>query len=168
MSKVESKIGVTRIIRDHFKSLVNQNTNRAGIDDWVAFLFLPLIIAGLLLLSGFKIDSNSVETVVASLAIFVGLLFNALVLLIDMPRKHPTDRMLKNIVKELTANISFSILVSILAIPVMLMGFVNELPNWIKIVINLISFFLLAEFILVFMMVLKRTYLIFSHDITKN
>jgi hypothetical protein len=150
---------------DHFKTMVNANTNKPGFDDYFSFLWLPLIISGLFILIGFDVDSNTIETIVGSLAIFVGLLFNALVILLDIARKHQRQEIKQLIVKELTANISFSILVSFAAIFVMLLGFLDNVPQWIKMCIDFVAFFLLTEFLLIFLMILKRTYLIFEKEL---
>lgn len=161
-----SKIYPGEYIAGHFETLTDQRTGKPGLDDYFSFLALPVFISALFCLLGFKIDSNSIETVVASLAIFVGLLFNALVILIDMARKpslNPQQR--RKFIKQLVANISFSIFLSLVAIPIMLLGFIESFSACIKMLINFIAFFLLAEFLTVFLMVLKRVYILFKEDL---
>lgn len=160
-----SKISVQGIISDHFKTLVNANTNRPGIDDYFSFLILPACIAFFFVWIGFDVDSASIESIVGSLAIFVGLLFNALVILLDIARKQEKQEIKQIIVKELTANISFSILVSFLAIFIMLLGFIDNLNKWVKLSIDFLGFFLLTEFLAIFLMIIKRTYLIFQKEL---
>ena len=160
-----SKISLTEIIKDHFKTLIDINTNRAGFDDYFSFLILPILISSLMTFCGLNVNNNSIETIVGSLSIFVGLLFNALVILLDIARKQESAEIKQIIVKEVTANISFAIIVSFIAIFIMLFGFIEGLSNYIKIGINLLSFFLLSEFALVFLMVLKRIYLIFKKEL---
>jgi len=86
---MSSKINIGKIIRDHKKTLVDQNTNRPGGYDLLYFMILPILIP-ILLIWGFDFDfkesADLKKTLVSSLAIFVGLLFNALVLLINMAK----------------------------------------------------------------------------------
>lgn len=162
------KVSIKEILQDHFKTLVNANTNRPGFDDYLTFLILPILIACFFYFGGLRVDKDSIETIVGSLSIFVGLLFNALVILLDVARKHESKEIKQIIVKELTANISFSIIISFAAIFIMLFGFVENLNNTIKAAINVISFFLLAEFLLTFLMVMKRVYLIFKKELDES
>lgn len=159
------KINIRDIIRDHFKTLVDQNTGKPGFDDYFSFLALPIIISFIFVCLGFDVDSNAIETIIGSLAIFVGLLFNAFVILIDIARKHQNKEIKRIIVKEVTASIAFSILLSFLVIIVMLLGFIDKLPIYVKLSIDFFSFFLLAEFLLIFLMIIKRTYLIFKKEL---
>lgn len=160
-----SKISFKEIFKDHFKTLVDVNTNRPGFDDYFSFVVLPLVISLILFCCGLDINKDSIETIVGSLSIFVGLLFNALVILLDIARKQESAEIKQIIVKEVTANISFAIVVSFIAIFIMLFGFIDGLSINIKRAINIVSFFLLAEFSLVFLMVLKRVYLIFKKEL---
>ncbi|MEO0727868.1 MAG: hypothetical protein AAFZ63_25205 [Bacteroidota bacterium] len=162
------KISVIRIVRDHFGTIVHAQTGKAGPADYVAFLILPMLLSILFVSIGFDVNGDSIETIVGSLAIFVGLLFNALVILIDVARKaDKDDTMRKEIIREITANISFSIFLSFVTIFIMLLGFLPDktTPNWASVAINIVSFFLLAEFMMIFLMVLKRTYLIFDTEL---
>jgi len=162
------KISVIDILRDHFKTLVNNNTNRPGFDDYFSFLLLPFVLSFVFYFSGLRIDKDSIETIVGGLSIFVGLLFNALVILLDIARKYESKEIKQIIVKQLTANISFSILVSFAAVFVMVFGFIDDLGYHIKAAINISSFFLLSEFFLTFLMVLKRVYLIFKKELDES
>lgn len=162
------KISVKEIIQDHFKTLVNANTNRPGFDDYLTFLIFPILLSFFFYFGGLRVDKESIETIVGSLSIFVGLLFNALVILLDVARKQESKEIKQIIVRELTANISFAIIISLTAIFIMLFGFVDQLNDKIKTGINLLSFFLLAEFSLTFLMVMKRIYLIFRKELNES
>jgi len=89
-----SKISPSDIVEDHFKSLKGP-----GLDSWISFLILPLLISLGFIAIGFDINKDSIETIVGSLAIFVGLLFNAMVMLLDIARKHKGVKVKKQIVK---------------------------------------------------------------------
>jgi len=159
------KISIKGIIQDHFKTLVNANTNRAGLDDYLIFLFFPILVSSFFYFAGLQVNKDSIETIVGSLSIFVGLLFNALVILLDIARKQESQEIKQIIVKEVTANISFSIIVAFAAIFIMIFGFIDYLNPWVRATINIFSFFLLSEFFLIFLMVLKRVYLIFKKEL---
>ena len=165
--KYKSKIDVRMIFRDHFNTLVNANTGKFGLDDILSFLIIPSLFSIVFIYLGFDVDKDTIETIVASLAIFVGLLFNALVLLIDVSRKQENTS-IKSIIIELTANIAFSIAWSFVSILVMLLGFIEDLPELLKTLIDFLSFFCLMVFLLTFLMVLKRTYLVFLNELISN
>ena len=163
--KFESKISLTKIIKAHLATLRDINTNRPGWDDYFSFLILPILITGAFIFVGFDINENTIETLVGGLAIFVGLLFNAMVILLDLARKHDDQKIKIIIAKELTANISFAIILSFVAIFLFLLGFIDDIPDWAKLIIDTIGVFLLVEFFVIFLMILKRTYILFYKEI---
>ena len=81
-----SKINVKVIIVEHFKTLVNANTNKASFVDWFYFIILPLFIALAIgcLVPIYSNDFNN--TLVTILSVFIGLLINVVVLVFDILR----------------------------------------------------------------------------------
>lgn len=161
--KLFNKVNLSRIIVDHFKTLVNSNTNKAGFDDYFTFLIFPLITGVGLLLFKQIIDKDIVNIIITILSIFVGLLINVIVLIFDII-KRDAEKNLKNVVlRQTISNITYTILISIITIIFCLFTFVNY--NIIKIVSSGFIYFLAIHFFVTLFMILKRMYLLFIGEI---
>ncbi|MFK7906520.1 MAG: hypothetical protein AB8B69_15425 [Chitinophagales bacterium] len=169
---MSSKIGIRKILKDHLATLVDQNTNKPGGDDISYFLLLPFIISFCIVFCfdfDFKENSELKKTLISSLAIFVGLLFNALVMIINMTKDLDKTTSAYEISCQLISNISYSIIIVFLAVTLILFRF-WELPYLISTsflpttsqIIDLLILFLLFNFFFTFFMVMKRTYLIIN------
>ena len=168
----ESKVNISNIFRAHKRSLVDRNTNRPGGDDLFFFLLLPLFVSGVLVFCfGFDFQESAElkKTLVSSLAIFVGLLFNALVILINIAKGSDFNESQYKVVQELIANISFCILIAFFSVVLVLSRY-WEVPRLIHTVklpslgqfIDFVALFLLTNFFFTFLMVIKRAYLIIN------
>jgi len=171
---MSSKISVIKIIKDHCSTLVDRNAIKPGGDDIFYFLILPIIIPIIIIfLLGFDFyeSKDLKKTLVSSLAIFVGLLFNALVILINIAKNDETRDIKQKVIQQLIANISFSIIIAFIAVVIILTrywiipGFIQTtyLPS-ISQIIDFIALFLLTNFFFTFLMIMKRTYLIINTD----
>jgi hypothetical protein len=178
--RILSKINIIQIIKDHFNSLYDNSTKKIGFDDILTFLFLPLSFTSYLHYIKFSIDKDSIDVLIGALSIMVGLLFNALVIILDLGRKikesirdhkskieTPESEVESNLkrmhfIRTVNANISFSILISFSSIFVMLLGLIKNLSPLSIFVINTISFFFVTLFFITFLMILKRVYKAFE------
>lgn len=171
---MSSKINIGKIICDHKKTLVDQNTNRPGGDDLVYFLILPILIPFLIIWGfgfDFKESADLKKTLVSSLAIFVGLLFNALVLLINMAKNDEEKNVKYRVNKELIANISFCIIIAFISVILVLTRYwdfsylnnIKYIPS-IGQIIDFLALALLTLFFFTFLMIIKRTYLIINKN----
>lgn len=113
---------VKQIVKDHIKTLKNSNSNKLNISEILFFFIFPLILS--LLLTWKKIlSSGDMSLVITAFSIFAGLLFNLLVLTLDMVRKIKNGRMeeqdassqniKEQLIKETYTNISFCIMLSL-------------------------------------------------------
>jgi hypothetical protein len=162
------KIDPSRIVRDHLSTLVNVNTKKTGMDDKLIFFLFPVLASVLLIYNGFLVNEKVATVALSALAIFVGLLFNALVILIDVARKSVDHKRRLQLIKQLSANISFSILVAFFAIVFLVLPFFDiEVNHWLIYIASGIVFCFLIEFILVFAMILKRVYAVFSDEFNR-
>jgi hypothetical protein len=160
--KLITKINLTHAIKEHLKSLKNVNTGKFGFEDFFTFIFLPICFAGTL---PFVVPLNSgiVNVIITILSIFIGFLINVIVLIFGIIHKddHPNKIVT---LKELIANITFAILISILTIA--FCGIAVLIHNVkISLVLNFISIFMLSEFFVTLLMVVKRTYFLFFNEI---
>ena len=157
-----TKINVFKIIRDHWRTLVNANTNKTEFGDWFTFLIFPLMMAMLIeyiFPEAAKVMSNSIITV---LAIFIGLLINVIVLLFDLLSKEPSNKKKKELLSETLTNIAYTILVSIFAIVTNLLTFVEM--GYFKCIFSFITYFLVGNIMLTLLMVIKRMYAMFKYE----
>jgi hypothetical protein len=160
-----SKISVGRIVKDHFRTLKNDNDPNRGIliGDLLLFFGLPGIPAYLLAYFEIFLDKEFIEILIGALSIFVGLFLNVLVLIIDLTKSEETINLKKRLGNQLHSNISFSILLSLFAIIFCLASLGDFHINFLKLT-NLISYFLLFSFMMHLLMVLKRVYSLFQYQ----
>lgn len=160
---MSSKVNISSIIEAHFKTYKDQNNDKYDIADILTFVVLPICFSILLV---FILEFNLFEykemirSLVGGLAIFVGLLFNALVMIINIFRTSEKDDTIKSdVITELIANISFSILIAFVATILILFRF-WDFKN-LELAFRIFDCFiliLLSKFFLTFLMVLKRTF----------
>lgn len=168
------KLDTLPIIRDHIHTLVNHKTGEILKKDLVTFFGLPFLIA--LALSLF-INSGLMDTAVAnvlitSLSVFSALLFNLLLLIYDIVRKEdsqlkavPRRGTIKRFLKEIFANISYSIFISVVCIIFLLLLYLQVGSIWYYRVLSFISYYLIVSFLLTLFMVLKRVHILLKQEI---
>lgn len=155
-----NKINIIDIIKKHFASLVDANDNKPGLDDFFTFLFVPLSVTTIFYIFKLTITDDAIDTIVSSLSIFVGLLFNAMIVLID-PAKNSNGKA-KELINEIIANISFSVIIALISIILLFIIQIDALIPYLKKVFMCLSILLISEFIIVFLMVIKRVYIVFT------
>lgn len=159
------KISFGRIIADHYKSLHNTQTGKPDLSDWITFVGAPVLISAILVWSKVYIGNNALPILVTALAIFVGLLINVNVLLFDIVRTQKVREIKKDVVKEVLATISFSILLSLWNIVLLLFTLIPAKSLFIVNAINFTCYFFLLLFLSNLLMILKRMYVLFIDEI---
>lgn len=169
------RINILSIVKDHFGTLtrLDSKSKRVYWKDLVLFIGLPAVVGVLLAYKGFSIKPF-IGNLIAAVAIFGGFLFNLLAIIysqIDKIRddaKSEENELKKLFVKEIHINISYSIVLSLLII-IVLIGCTAELPQfqyeWLvkKIALGL-TYFLLGKFLFTLLMVLNRVYILLKKD----
>jgi amino acid transporter len=158
-----NKININQILRSHFATLQNDNSKKAEFDDYLTFLIVPIIIASGLLHFDIQLKDSAVNIVITTLSILVGLLFNVIVLIFDIIKRDASQKIKNTILKQLLANISFTILLSIVTILFTLATYFDI--EYVKDIATWIVYFLLTIFLFTVLMVLKRMYLLFKNEI---
>lgn len=156
------KINVLNIVKNHLKTLVNDNTKRPDAADWLTFLIIPLILAGLLVFLQIGLSDRATNIVITTLSILVGLLFNVIVILFDILKRDNSKQVKNDLLKQLLTNISYSIFISLLIIFLTVLSYF-ELSIWVWICTFLVYFFL-GHFGLTVLMILKRIYALFLNE----
>lgn len=166
-----TKISLQKILADHFQTLRKFGAeDHFSWSDIFGFFALPLLASAIVTFLG--LDLSSVDTVlITSFSIFAALLFNLLMLTHGMiidnkatPRNtNERDAQIKvfDVMHELFANISYSILISIAVILLVLLSYIKGNGVY-QIIIKFLAYFLVGNFIFTLMMVLRRTHSILS------
>lgn len=158
-----NKINVSQICSNHFASLVNDNTKKAATDDYATFLVVPAIVATVLIYFQITLGKEVISLIVAALSIFVGLLFNVIVLIFDIINRNPKKKIKNEFLRQILANISFTILLSVVTIVICFVALADH--RYIINVSNWIVYFLLVLFLTTILMILKRMYVLFANEI---
>lgn len=156
------KINISKIVENHFNTLRNANTKKAEFDDYISFLIIPLIATGLLIWRKTFLDTNSINIIITTLSILVGLFFNVIVLIFDIIKRDKNNNIKNVVLKELQANIAYIILISIISILICLVTYIDNC--FVKYISNSVVFFLLTNLIMTVLMVLKRMFHLFDKE----
>jgi amino acid transporter len=159
------KINVLNIVRNHLKTLVNDNTKKPDLADWLTFLIIPLVLAGLLIFLQIGLSERATNIVITTLSILVGLLFNVIVILFDILKRDNTKKVKNDLLKQLLTNISYSIFISLVIIFLTVLSYF-KVSYWVWICTFLVYFFL-GHFALTVLMILKRIYALFLNEMTE-
>ncbi len=165
-----NKINVSRIIRDHIGTLIDAQTRKISVWDLILFFVLPAIAAVLILfVMGTPIDRPISNILITSLSVFSGLLLNLLLLIYDLVMKEvqesgqeqePTPK--GQLLREIVANISYSILVSVFCVAILLIAYLDIGSGVFLKIFSFSVYFLVIQFLLTLFMVLKRVHVLFS------
>jgi|LDZT01.1.fsa_nt_gi hypothetical protein len=177
------KINISRIIKDHINTLKDYETGKYYFWDFVLFFITPLIVSIILIKYHIIIDKDMANALITSLSIFAALLFNLLLLIYDITRKEVKREAARNnkvktdLLKQIFCNISFSILVSVFAISISLLIFLNISLNitilernlvvtntQIRCFLSIFIYYLTTSFILTLFMVLKRIHVLLKGE----
>ncbi len=157
-----NKINIKNIIVNHLDSLRNHNSKKATFDDWFTFFLLPISVSCILIFFKVTLSSEAINIIITSLSILIGLLINVIVLIFDMIKRDNKNYIKNELLRELLSNISFTILLSIFLIGVTLSSFLDN--NLIKSISFFLVYFLLTNFILTILMILKRIHNLFNNE----
>nr|WP_321412845.1 hypothetical protein [uncultured Allomuricauda sp.] len=159
------KINIIGIIKDHLKTLVNDNSQKPDFSDYFTFLIIPFVVSGILIWLKIDLSDKATNIVITTLSILVGLLFNVIVILFDILKRDNTQQVKNDLLKQLLTNISYSIFISLFIILLTVLSFF-KIEIWVKVCTFLIYFFL-SHFSLTVLMILKRVYALFLNEMVE-
>lgn len=163
--KFFTKINIVSIILSHFETLKNDNSKKAEFDDYFTFIIIPIIVASVLISFEIYLKDSAINILITTLSIFVGLLFNVIVLIFDIIKRDASQKIKNTILKQLLSNISFTILLSIISILFTLITYIDVLI--IMKIATWIVYFLLTIFLCTVLMILKRMYVLFINEMNE-
>jgi len=162
-----AKIHVGKILRDHWRTLRDGDSEHVSVGDLLLFFGLPAVGTVALIMQGATIDAQSAGVLLAAFSILTGLLFNLLVLLLSLIEKKTINdgeelekikQEQKHLVLEQTfGNISYCILLGIVLSIVCVGGlYEKEGAKWISKALTFLLSFGGFHFSLNLLMILKR------------
>jgi hypothetical protein len=172
-----SKIDVIPLVARHLDSLRDHSTGERSWSDVVLFFGIPLTISAVAFYFSWLITLESLNSVLGAFAIFAGLLFNLLLLIYTFSTdEHPKSlaRVRGELILELHDNIAYSVLVSIFIVLLALLGtallkhndgIVN--PGRVGRYLTAVITFLIANFFLTLLMILKRIHTMLRNKLDK-
>jgi hypothetical protein len=129
------KINVWSIIANHIDTLRDYGTDKRSYADLLLFFALPVAVAGFAFWRGTQLRAIAVTGLLTASAMFVALLLNLLIMVLAYLRStrgSPTNQSLqlrKRFLREIAANLSFSILVALGIVGVSITALFRLKPN---------------------------------------
>lgn len=169
-----TKVNIKDIIKSHISTLKNYDTQKMSKKDICTFFVIPAIVSICLTFKN-TIPNNGIGIILTAFSIFAGLLFNLLILIMDIGRRVKKQSKEKNVdakkqkltealIKETYCNVAFSIVVSLFVIVISLV-FVVGLSNIIfKFIISSVLYWLIITFIMTLFMILKRVFRLLDNE----
>ena len=164
-----TKINISGIVNDHLGTLVHEHSGKRSAPDYVLFYGVPLIVAfAMVWFKGF-FGKTIGGVLITSLSVFAALLLNLLLLIYDIVRKadqSPSAEKKRQFLKQIYSNISYSILVAVATIILLLGYFVTLAFSRLepRYVLAYLIYSLSTNFILTILMVLKRVHNMLSTE----
>ena len=161
------KVNVSGVVGDHVKTLKNYRTGRFSRADLFLFFILPGLVAALLTVFYGSLQESLATMVATFLSISTVLLFNLLLIAYDLignklgsANNNETDALKRRVFFEIFSNISFAILVALVAIVSVLILQLVKGSGAAEYVGSVIIFYLVTLFLLTLLMLLKRIHVL--------
>lgn len=158
---MSSKINCADIIRDHLNTMRDNRAKRPSAWDLFVFYIFPAVVA--IAVAGpmeFLLQESSINFLATVFSIFVGLLLNLLVLIVGQKAFHITP-MRKKVLEETFCNVSYSILICVILIPILFAAKALE-RNGCLFALSVFAYLIVGNFMLTLLMILKRVHTLLS------
>lgn len=153
------KINIVDIVAEHVATLRDVSTGRRNLYDYALFYAIPIApVLGMTIYS-VRLTDSTIAVLATALSILAGLLFNLLVLLHTLPiteRGAQFDGLVKRLLRELHANIAYSIVVSLITLLPLVIASYYGPDDWRRTLMGLVAIYLSVHFSFTMGMVLKR------------
>lgn len=160
---MSGKINISDVLYDHFRTLRNERTGKVSVADILTFVGLPLLVSGLFWVYAYRLSDAAIPTIITALSIFAGLMINVLVLIYSVSqnvseitrfRSQEDVNSEKHFLREIFANISYSILVCVVSVIILIV--VMWFTGQVRVVLSALAIGLIVNFVLTLMMTVKR------------
>jgi hypothetical protein len=170
------KIDVRSIVTGHLATLRDYGTQKRSLIDLFLFFAVPVLTAGASVCLGVRVRATAVNALLTAFSIFVGLLFNLLVMVLTFLQSTQgslDDRFVqvrKQLLLEITTNLSFAILVALMLVAIAIISLMRTGKDDEP--IHLSEEFILitgsANFVLTLLMVLRRMYALLLNEFDRH
>lgn len=162
------KINIKVIVVDHLQTLRAHDTQKTSRGDLALFFVVPFLLAGVLLRARPLLAPELVDVLATSLSVFAALLFNLILLMYDiMSRTNEEQRhqpFRHGLIQEVYKNVSFCILVAVVALLLLLISFFSACVHSLAIAVAFLVYYFVGVFILSLFMVLKRIHVLLHRE----
>jgi hypothetical protein len=170
------KIDVRKIVSGHFETFRDYATHERSRSDLMLFIGMPFVVAVAAFWWRLSFSISVVNSLLTAFSIFAGLLFNLLVMVLSFLQAGPGNRskrqlsIRRELLRQITANLSFSILISIAIIVVAILALAIAkpsdayIPRWSSAIVLIGS----INFGLTLLMVLKRMYDLMINEVDQS
>jgi hypothetical protein len=161
----KGKINVLSILFHHIQTIKHETSGRASQSDLLIFIYLPVVIALIPIMSELELKVETVNLLITVLSILIGLLLNVLVLLYDLINRNGAIPLKRKLLKEVLHNITFAILLSLTSILFLLASlflFSRNLFGFFDLesFVDYLIYLFLLEFLVTLLMILKRIHVL--------
>lgn len=155
-------INVFPAIKEHFKTLKKDSSVFSII---VLFFIVPVLFSGLFLWLGITASEKVLNCFITSFAIFVGLIINLLVLLID--RKKDKTGVKRLLIEHLSYNSIYELVIGlkVLLLSIILIVIQEKMNTYLLYTLSFILYFLVFNFVLTLLMIAKRFFVLFKNNL---
>lgn len=169
------KANVSSIVLDHYRTLTVGQGRRVSVSDIIVFVLVPIIVAAVVIKEGTILADGAATATIAFYGVFVALLLNfqvAIFSIFTRSWKSSADPIQNNhkahkkslrdaLIRELNANISYHVLVAVAGIisSLVLVYFLD-----IGVYGTSVQMALFVHFVLGFLLIVKRSYLLFRQE----
>lgn len=161
---MSSKINIWPIVRDHLGTLEDNRTKKISFLDLAVFFGIPVIAAVPLAWVDYALSDSIRNVLGAAMAVFVGLLFNVLLLIYDVVSRREastSNQRRREFLKEVYSNLAFAILIAVVTLANLVStAFVTQ--PIASLTLSGIVYYLSGVFSLTLLMVLKRIHALFA------
>jgi len=164
------------IVKDHIRYL-KESANTFILA--ILFILLPVFLAFVLIKLSIYPSVSFLNALLTAVSIISALMFSLLFIVLDVGRKikedleenkqSPVNWHRYKLLKQLLTNVSFSILLGILIIFVilttlLLKKYISSLL-WLKLLGSVVFYYLLFIYLLTLLQILKRSYILLEHEL---
>lgn len=174
-----SKINILGIVKDHIATMKNHDTEKTRYFDLIVFFYVPILISSVIFQFCPILGNGIPNALLISLSVFTALMLNLLMLIFNIMQNTKNNhvdsekgnkKIKIDFLKEIYYNISFSILISLCSVIILILYSIGvfEISIDIKLIFTLLTYYLIFIFILTIFMILKRVHVLISKEFDED
>lgn len=163
------KFSIWRIVVDHIDTLRNAKSRKYRPLDFISLFAVPMVVGIAATYFGYILSKEIINSLLTSLSVFAALLFNLLLLVYSIVQRNnvaESEKVRTKFLKEIYANISFCILLTVLTIALLLITFISIDTPRFRLFLTFVVYFLTATFLLTLLMILRRVHSLLFGEMT--